>query len=55
MRSSLVQWSVVICVCLLAASTTLADDAEVVRIALDWTPNTNHTGIFVARALGFFD
>ena len=54
MRSSLVQWLVVICVCLLAAGTTLADDAEVVRIALDWTPNTNHTGIFVARALGFF-
>ncbi len=30
----------------------LADD--VIRIALDWTPNTNHTGIVVAQQLGFF-
>jgi len=28
---------------------------DVVRIALDWTPNTNHTGIVVAQALGFFE
>ena len=54
MRSSFVRWSIAICVCLLAAVTVSADDAEVVRIALDWTPNTNHTGIFVAVALGFF-
>lgn len=27
---------------------------ETVRIALDWTPNTNHTGILVARARGYF-
>jgi len=26
----------------------------VVRVALDWTPNTNHTGLFVARQLGWF-
>jgi len=25
-----------------------------VRIALDWTPNTNHTGIFAAIDLGYF-
>ena len=24
------------------------------RIALDWTPNTNHTGFFVAQELGFY-
>ena len=29
--------------------------AETVRIALDWTPNTNHTGILVAKDLGFFE
>jgi len=28
--------------------------ADVVRIALDWTPNTNHTGIFVAKDSGYF-
>ena len=26
-----------------------------ITIALDWTPNTNHTGIYVADALGYFD
>ncbi|BCY06907.1 ABC transporter substrate-binding protein [Actinoplanes sp. L3-i22] len=25
-----------------------------VQIALDWTPNTNHTGLYVAQAKGFF-
>lgn len=28
---------------------------EPLVIALDWTPNTNHTGLFVAKELGFFD
>jgi ABC-type nitrate/sulfonate/bicarbonate transport system substrate-binding protein len=26
-----------------------------VRLALDWTPNTNHTGFFVARHEGWYD
>ena len=25
------------------------------RIALDWTPNTNHVGLFVAKALGYYE
>ncbi len=25
-----------------------------VRIALDWTPNTNHVGLYVARDMGFY-
>jgi len=25
-----------------------------VRVALDWTPNTNHTGLLVARDLGYY-
>jgi ABC-type nitrate/sulfonate/bicarbonate transport system substrate-binding protein len=41
-------------VCLAFAPVASADDLETVRIALDWTPNTNHTGIFVAQALGYF-
>ena len=24
-------------------------------LILDWTPNTNHTGFFVAQALGYYD
>ena len=27
---------------------------EKIRIVLDWTPNTNHTGLYVAQAKGFF-
>lgn len=25
-----------------------------VSVVLDWTPNTNHTGLYVAEKLGFF-
>lgn len=28
---------------------------ETITIVLDWTPNTNHTGIFVAEANGYFE
>lgn len=30
-------------------------DLEKVKIVLDWTPNTNHTGIYVAKAKGYFE
>ncbi|WP_338723672.1 ABC transporter substrate-binding protein [Devosia sp. XK-2] len=35
----------------LSASPVLA---EPVSVALDWTPNTNHIGLFVAQAKGFY-
>ena len=28
--------------------------AQKIRIALDWTPNTNHTGLYVAQQAGYF-
>lgn len=31
-----------------------AGPAVAVTLALDWTPNTNHTGIFVAQQLGYY-
>lgn len=31
-----------------------ADGLTKVRFALDWTPNTNHTGLYVARNKGYF-
>lgn len=34
---------------------TASDTKEKVRIVLDWTPNTNHTGLYVAQEKGFFD
>ena len=30
-------------------------ETETITIVLDWTPNTNHTGIYVAQAKGFFE
>ncbi|MCO5547914.1 hypothetical protein L7F22_001368, partial [Adiantum nelumboides] len=33
----------------------MAEEKERVVVALDWTPNTNHVGFFVAQALGFYD
>ncbi len=39
-----------------SASTSEQDGAkkEKIRIVLDWTPNTNHTGLYVAQAKGYF-
>lgn len=30
-------------------------DLEKVTVILDWTPNTNHTGIYAAKALGYYE
>ncbi len=45
---------------LLAALFTLASaqtqiQTQTVRLALDWVPNTNHTGIYVALAKGWYE
>ena len=53
-RCNLCSAAVAVLVCLMLAVYGLSQDMESVRIALDWTPNTNHTGIFVAIDLGFF-
>jgi ABC-type nitrate/sulfonate/bicarbonate transport system substrate-binding protein len=39
------------------SSTTpsVAPPSATVRLALDWTPNTNHTGFYVARSKGWYD
>lgn len=31
-----------------------ADQLEKVTVILDWTPNTNHTGVYVAQKLGYY-
>ncbi len=38
----------------LTASAT-AQDATPVSVALDWTPNTNHVGLYVAKQRGFYE
>lgn len=40
-----------------AGKTSSAEESaakEKVRLILDWTPNTDHTGIYVAQALGYY-
>ena len=32
-----------------------AQSADTITVVLDWTPNTNHTGIFAAEAMGYFE
>lgn len=39
---------------LLLAGCATGDGSRPIRIALDWTPNTNHTGLYVAQAEGYF-
>lgn len=51
--------SVIICLCLVCIPLTISgcgDTAttEKITFVLDWTPNTNHTGIYVADKLGYF-
>jgi ABC-type nitrate/sulfonate/bicarbonate transport system substrate-binding protein len=37
-----------------ACSGTGAPSKQTVKIVLDWTPNTNHTGLYVAKVKGYF-
>lgn len=51
---------ILLCVMLVLSmvSCSKTDDSnenDTITIVLDWTPNTNHTGIFVAQAKGYFD
>ena len=38
-----------------SAGPSVAVTPTTVRLALDWTPNTDHTGIYVAQAKGWYD
>lgn len=39
------------------SSDSSSDDKELTKITfcLDWTPNTNHTGLYVAKSLGYYE
>ena len=63
---SIVLAAVLVCGTLTACGTDTATDAgntasaedkelEKVTFVLDWTPNTNHTGLYVAQELGYFE
>ena len=53
--------SILIAGCVLSASVwcggeeVKAEKLEKVTFVLDWTPNTNHTGLYVAQAKGYFE
>lgn len=44
-------------VCLAGGTSVYAEEKETEKITfvLDWTPNTNHTGLYVAESLGYFE
>ena len=53
------RWIVAIVLCVAAwTGATVPSQArparDTVSVALDWTPNTNHTGIYVAQKLGYY-
>ncbi|OAN71281.1 myristoyl transferase [Jannaschia sp. EhC01] len=39
----------------LCAATLPASAQETLSVALDWTPNTNHVGLYVAQSMGWFE
>ena len=52
--------SVLLVLCMLAAFTACSQDSndnnlKNITLCLDWTPNTNHTGFFVAMAKGYYE
>lgn len=44
----------VLAACGSAAPAAPAKELTPVRVGLDWTPNTNHTGLYVARDMGYY-
>jgi ABC-type nitrate/sulfonate/bicarbonate transport system substrate-binding protein len=40
---------------ILTACSSKPQSAETIRVVLDWTPNTNHTGLYVAQSLGYYE
>ena len=47
---------IILIFCISACGNTEADnELSKITVVLDWTPNTNHTGIFVAEAKGYFE
>ncbi len=51
---SIVLILLIVCVSFSACGGNDEKNTEKITFVLDWTPNTNHTGIYVAEKLGFF-
>jgi len=48
-------WNVVLLFAIIFALTNCGKNDGVIRVLLDYTPNTNHTGLFVALDKGWFE
>lgn len=55
MKKYIVAMTIVIAVALCACGNKEDNGLEKVTFVLDWTPNTNHTGLYVAQKLGYFE
>lgn len=47
--------SILLVLSLVGCNATNKKDENKITIVLDWTPNTNHTGIYVAQKMGYFE
>ena len=55
MKKYIVAMAIVIAMALNACGNKEDNGLEKVTFVLDWTPNTNHTGLYVAQKLGYFE
>ena len=56
MKKSMLMMAIVMVMMLSGCGNKASDNGlEKVTFVLDWTPNTNHTGLYVAQELGYFE
>ena len=48
------KWMMILMAVLLAMPVVACEKEEKITFVLDWTPNTNHTGLYVAQQKGYF-
>lgn len=41
--------------CIISLTGCAQKKTENITVVLDWVPNTNHTGLYVAQELGYFE
>lgn len=54
MKRLLLLLAAVVMVASACGSSSASKDLEHVKVMLDWTPNTNHTGMYVAKERGYY-
>ena len=54
MKRALVLLLALCLACMISAASAETEQLTKIVFCLDWTPNTNHTGVYVAQALGYY-